>query len=242
MAVRVIYYSAADREKHGDLALRRKSFISQEDSFKFENIFELEKSSDGWLITPLSSQSPLFDSDGALIPEGKKISNGFSFNDENNFYKVVSEFKKVPVAKTTKAFNYITALIVAIILFLEVAVVFTLPKQVDGDSNLNREIMVQRCETKIDFIRGKLKVSNKSDDTLLQRQAMIFIKLEMNRVSEFFRENRFRLTLEQLNLFYSNLEKYDQVRQKLVDGLDFNYKEKPNIDVWINKKLTKTIT
>ncbi len=237
MAVRVIHYNAADREEHGDLALRRNSFISESDDFNFNDIFQLDKNHTGWILTPLDVEGkPLFDVNGALISEPIEISNGFNFNSEGDYYKIVSEFDKAPIATSTKALNYLTVTIVAIILFLEVAIVFTLPQQISGDTSFNREIMIQRCETEIDAIRRKLKKS-KSDNSALHRQAIVFVQTEMNRVSEFFRENRFQLSADQLELFYANLAKYSDIQQQLDSGLDFYHKAVPSINNWLETNL-----
>ncbi len=232
MTIRIIYYTAEDRKAHGDMQMRRKSELFTDHNFTFENSFSVREEKDNWFLTPLSDE-PLF-CDGVLIEEEVKVSNGYTFNSSNTFYKLVHDLSYVPRSSLGSIISILTFIIISLILFSELFLVVWLPKKWSELADLSKQVMVQQSEGKIDAVRHRFR-NKRKDETTSQRAASSFLFKEMNRIADYFRENRTVMSVEEVRSMYSRILMYDKLADMLDEGLDFDKKIKPNISLWVDE-------
>lgn len=237
MTVRVIYYTAEDLEKHGDLELRRKSDVIEDTEFNYNDVFQLKEQKHGWLLTPLNpTENPLFHNE-EVISETTVVKNGFAFNSATTFYKLIAEFPPAERSAQNRIFSILTAGIVALILLLELVLVILLPVMQEQDSGKAQRVAVQRCENDINTIRGKLR-TDKEKNKEFTNAAILFLRKELNRVTDYFRKNRDYMTIEEIELMRSRLTKYNILADKLSGEIDFDQKVIPDVNGWIERNCT----
>lgn len=237
MTVRVIYYTAEDLETHGDLELRRKSDVVKDKKFNYNDVFKLEELKHGWSLTPLNpAENPLFHNE-EVISETTTVKNGFTFNSSTTFYKLIAEFPPAERSAKNKLFSILTAGIVTLILVIELLLVILLPVMQEQDSGKAQRVAVQRCENDINAIRGKLK-TDKEKNKEFTNAAILFLRKELNRLTEYFRNNRDYMTIEEIELMRSRLTNYNKLADKLSGEIDFDQKVIPDVNSWIERNCT----
>ena len=233
MTIRVIYYTADDRKKYGDLQMRRQSTLFDEHNFQFQDVFSLREEGGKWFIKPVN-QTNLF-SDEELISGEQLIKNGYTFNSSDTFYKIVHELSYVPRSRMGTFISYMTALIILLILFSELFLVVWLPKKWSELADLSKQVTIQKSEIKIDTVRNRFR-SKIKNASLTQKEAQIFLFKEMNRIADYFRENRKFMSIEEVQAMYERLKSYEKIADMIDDGIDFDRKVEPSIGQWLEEK------
>lgn len=232
MTIRVIYYTADDRKKNGDLQMRRQSMIFDEHNFEFQDVFSMSEEDGKWFIKPIN-QTILFANE-ELISGRQAIKNGYTFNSTDTFYKIVHELSYVPRSRMGGFISFITALIILMILFAELFLVVWLPKKWSELADLSKQVTIQKSEIKIDSVRNRFRNKVKKA-TASQKEAQIFLFKEMNRIADYFRDNRKYMTIEEVQAMYDHIKSYEQLADMLEDGIDFNRKVEPSIGQWLDE-------
>jgi hypothetical protein len=165
------------------------------------------------------------------------VKNGFTFNSSDTFYKLIAEFPPAERSAKNRLFSILTAVIVALILLLELLLVVLLPVMQQQDAGKAQRIAVQRCENDIDAIRGKLK-TDKEKKKEFTNAATLFLKKELNRITDYFRKNRDYMTIEEIELMRSRLANYNELADKLSGKIDFDRKVIPDVKGWIERNCT----
>ena len=237
MTIRVIYYTADDRKKYGDLQMRRQSTLFDEHNFQFEDVFSLSERDGKWFLKP--NQNTTLFSNEELITEEHAIKNGYTFNSADRFYKIVHELSYVPRSPMGSAISFITAIIILLILFAELFLVVWLPKKWSELADLSKQVTIQKSELKIDSVRGRFRKKAKKSSAS-HKEAQVFLFKEMNRIADYFRENRNRMTIEEVQAMYERLKSYEKVADMLDAGIDFDKKVQPNVAKWLEEKCKDT--
>jgi hypothetical protein len=233
MTIRVIYYTVEDRKKYGDLQMRRQSALFEEHSFQFQDIFSFREENGKWFINPLNDHR-LFANE-ELITQEQAISNGYTFNNSDTFFKIVHQFEYVPRSKVGIFISLFTALIIILILFSELFLVIWLPKKWSELADLSKQVTIQKSEIKIDSIRNRFRKKEK-ETTVTHKEAQIFLFKEMNRIADYFRNNRKYMSTEEVQAMFERLKGYEQLANLLDQGIDFDKKVKPNLARWLNEQ------
>ncbi|MCK5835500.1 MAG: hypothetical protein KAG98_07185 [Lentisphaeria bacterium] len=237
MTIRVIYYTAADRKKYGDLQMRRQSALFEEHNFKFEDEFSLREERGKWFLKPIYGVS-LF-SDESLITGEQAIKSGFSFNSADTYYKIVNEHSYVPRSRMGTMISLLTALIILLILFAELFLVIWLPKKWSEIADLSKQVTIQKSEIKLDAVRNRFRKDVKKGSPSY-KEANVFLFQEMNRIADYFRTNRTVMTVEEVEAMYERLKGYEKIADLLEGGIDFDKKVEPNISQWLEEKCKDT--
>jgi len=230
MTIRVIYYTADDRKKDGDLQMRRKSMLFEDHNFQFQDVFSLSEEGGKWFIEPIN-QSILF-SDEELISGKQPIKNGFTFNSADTFYKIVHELSYVPRSSMGRFISFLTAVIILLILFSELFLVVWLPKKWSQLADLSKQVTIQKSEIKIDSVRNRFRHKVKGA-TLSQQEAQIFLFKEVNRIADYFRDNREKMSIKEVQSMYDRIKGYEQLADMIERGINFDRKVEPRIGQWL---------
>jgi hypothetical protein len=233
MTIRVIYYTAEDRKKYGDLQMRRQSALFEEHSFKFQDIFSFREENGKWFIKPLNEHR-LFANDELILQE-QAITNGYTFNNSDTFFKIVHEFEYVPRSRMGTFISLLTGLIIMLILFSELFLVIWLPKKWSELADLSKQVTIQKSEIKIDIVRSRFRKKVKNA-TVTQKEAQVFLFKEMNRIADYFRDNRKLMSSEEVQAMFERLKGYEQLADMLDRGIDFDKKVKPDLAHWLNEQ------